>query len=98
MLGKKSRLLLILTIVIGLLSPSMALAETPYQKDKELTRIMGADRYATNIAASSKFTGTSKNSVVIVNGDSYPDGIIAAPLAHSQDSSSQGTSILLHPC
>lgn len=53
-----------------------------------ISRIQGADRYATSVAINKWIVGTSTNnadfdgtSVVLVNGENFPDGLAAGPYA-----------------
>ncbi|PKQ37445.1 MAG: hypothetical protein CVT59_07410 [Actinobacteria bacterium HGW-Actinobacteria-1] len=68
-------------VALGLKSPNFNFSGFP------MSRIQGADRYATAIAISQKaFTGTAP-AVVLASGEAYPDALCGSALAGAEDGS-----------
>ncbi len=66
-------------VALGLKSPNFAFSGFP------MSRIQGADRYATAVAVSQKaFTGTAP-AVVIASGEAYPDALCGSALAGAEN-------------
>lgn len=100
---KSKHLYLVLTLlIVGItIFPNNAFASSWDKGDDPIVRVSGSDRYATNLQTSKNYMlkasgETTKNSVVLVNGESYPDAMISVSLAHTRDNFNYGSSVLLY--
>ncbi|WP_147565400.1 leucine-rich repeat domain-containing protein [Clostridium tyrobutyricum] len=73
-------------IVGGTASVSNSI-ESKLKGNYSVERLAGANRYTTNLAVANKLVklGVSKNNVLVVNGDNYPDALSVAPIAAAKD-------------
>lgn len=70
----------------------LAYVDTDNMSDIQLKRIIGNNRYDTAVKISQETFKDRSNSVVLVNGSSYSDGLSSGPLASATNSSTLLTS------
>ncbi len=66
----------------GVVSDAVAAALQPYATSGSVTRLAGADRYATSVAVSRAGYGSAgSDAVFVATGQNFPDGLAGGPVA-----------------
>ena len=60
-------------------------AENDLKNYGKVSRISGNNRYDTSVKVATRFFGTNPKEVIVVNGENFPDGLSAAPLAQQRN-------------